>query len=297
MSQQLNNGLAQNQAFAHLASVRTQVHSEGRAFPDLYHPEVVADPRQQQQQQQQQMSMIMANLPPFRSSQGTMPQGVGTEALGASSPQLLPQQSIPVMWHQSPNPQAFPSAGLSLGLSTPLVPASASISFPVSESASVSTNNTEPSIGSKRTWTGHHCKGKCNASPAKTSTDEDEFEISTTNKVQQSRERNREHARTTRMRKKAYVQKLRDMAYGLRAVQTEEIRQRRISMHELLKIQKVRRAVVQTVLQYHANNENDHSKWSVLLEDSFYLKQPVTPFRSFRRSEIDRVRPAAKDVI
>lgn len=109
-------------------------------------------------------------------------------------------------------------------------------------------------------------------------------------KVQQSRERNREHARSTRIRKKAYIQKLKDMANGLRTVQTEEIRQRRSSMQKLLDIQKIRRAVVHTVLQYHANFESDASKWSVLLEDSFWLKQPVTPFRSFRRSEVDRVR-------
>jgi hypothetical protein len=108
-------------------------------------------------------------------------------------------------------------------------------------------------------------------------------------KAQHSRERNREHARSTRLRKKAYIQKLKDMADGLRSVQTEEIRQRRISMQKLLEVQKVRRAVVQTALQYHATNQQDPVKWNVLLEDSFWLKQPVTPFRSFRRSEVERV--------
>lgn len=108
-------------------------------------------------------------------------------------------------------------------------------------------------------------------------------------KVQQSRERNKEHARSTRLRKKDYVQKLKDMAHGLRAVQTEETRQRRISMQKLLEIQKLRRAIVQSVLQYHASYEQDPAKWSVLLEESFWLKQPVTPFRSFRRSEVDGV--------
>jgi hypothetical protein len=108
-------------------------------------------------------------------------------------------------------------------------------------------------------------------------------------KVKQSRERNREHARSTRLRKKVYVQKLKDMAQGIRAVQTEEIRERRISMQKLLEIQKLRRTVVKSVLQYHASNEQEPAKWSVLLEESFWLKQPVTPFRSFRRSEIDGV--------
>lgn len=108
-------------------------------------------------------------------------------------------------------------------------------------------------------------------------------------KTEKNRERNREHARSTRLRKKAYIQKLKDMAQGLRAVQTKEIRERRLSMENMMNIQKVRRAVVQTALDYHAGNEKDARKWNVLLENSFWMKQPVTPFRSFRRSEIDRV--------
>ena len=108
-------------------------------------------------------------------------------------------------------------------------------------------------------------------------------------KTEKNRERNREHARSTRLRKKAYIQKLKDMAHGLRAVQTKEIRERRLSMENMMNKQKVRRAVVQTVLDYHSGNEKDPTKWNVLLESSFWMKQPVTPFRSFRRSENDRV--------
>jgi len=107
-------------------------------------------------------------------------------------------------------------------------------------------------------------------------------------KTEKNRERNREHARSTRLRKKAYIQKLKDMAHGLRAVQTKEIRDRRSSMQNIMSIQKVRRAVVQTVLDYHAGNEKDPSKWNVLFENTFWMKEPVTPFRSFRRAEMDR---------
>jgi len=107
-------------------------------------------------------------------------------------------------------------------------------------------------------------------------------------KTEKNRERNREHARSTRLRKKAYIQKLKDMAQGLRAVQTKEIRERRISMQNMMNTQKVRRAVVQTVLDYHAGNERDPTKWNAILENTFWMKQPVTPFRSFKRAEIDR---------
>ena len=33
----------------------------------------------------------------------------------------------------------------------------------------------------------------------------------------------------------------------------------------------------------------DERKWSTLLEDDFWLKQPVTPYRSFRRADIEKV--------
>jgi hypothetical protein len=115
-------------------------------------------------------------------------------------------------------------------------------------------------------------------------------EFHTGDKAKHNRERNREHARSTRLRKKAYVQKLREMADGLREVQTEEIRHRRLAVEKMSDIQKTQRTVVQTVLKYHTCFESDPQKWATLLEDSFWFKQPVTPFRSFRRSEVEKVR-------
>jgi hypothetical protein len=111
-----------------------------------------------------------------------------------------------------------------------------------------------------------------------------------TTKVEQNRERNREHARSTRLRKKAYVHKLKEMADGLRAIQTEEIRQRRLAVHQMSEMQKTRKRLIQKFLHYHANYEEDPHAWHALVDDNFWLKQPVTPFRSFRRSEVARVR-------
>lgn len=44
-----------------------------------------------------------------------------------------------------------------------------------------------------------------------------------------------------------------------------------------------------TFLGYHAKFEGDVGKWKTILEEDFWLKQPVTPYRSFRRTEIDKV--------
>lgn len=109
-------------------------------------------------------------------------------------------------------------------------------------------------------------------------------------KAKQNRERNREHARTTRLRKKAYVQKLKELVEGLHAERTEEVRKRRVAMQHLAEKQNVRRAVVRSFLRFHSNYESDPRKWMTILEDDFWLKQPVTPYRAFRRDEIKQVR-------
>lgn len=108
-------------------------------------------------------------------------------------------------------------------------------------------------------------------------------------RAKQNRDRNREHARSTRLRKKAYVQKLKELVEGLHAERTEEVRQRRVAIQHLAETQNVRRAVVRSFLRFHANFEVDERKWSTILEEDAWLKQPVTPYRSFRRAEIEQV--------
>jgi hypothetical protein len=114
-------------------------------------------------------------------------------------------------------------------------------------------------------------------------------ELPSAAKANQSRERNREHARSTRLRKKAYVQQLKEMADGLRAIQAEEILKRRRAVQKRMGDQKVRRVMIQTALAYHSSYESDPLKWAAIVEESFWFKQPVTPFRSFRRSEVEKV--------
>jgi hypothetical protein len=115
-------------------------------------------------------------------------------------------------------------------------------------------------------------------------------DLTPTERANQNRERNREHAKSTRLRKKAYIQKLKELVEGLHAERTEEVRQRRVAIQHLAEMQNVRRAVIRSFLRFHSNYERDKRKWETILEDSFWLKQPVTPYRCFRRSEIEQVR-------
>jgi len=109
-------------------------------------------------------------------------------------------------------------------------------------------------------------------------------------RARQNRDRNREHARSTRLRKKAYVNKLKELVEGLHAERTEEVRQRRVAIQHLAEMQKVRRNVVRQFLESHCNYETDRRKWSTMLEDNFWLQQPITPYRSFQSNEIEKVR-------
>lgn len=115
-------------------------------------------------------------------------------------------------------------------------------------------------------------------------------EMTAEEKAKANRDRNREHARSTRLRKKAYVQKLKELVEGLHAERTEEVRKRRVAVQHLAEKQNVRRAVVRSFLRFHSSYEGDPRKWMTILEDNFWFKQPVTPYRSFRRVEIEQVR-------
>ena len=91
--------------------------------------------------------------------------------------------------------------------------------------------------------------------------------------------------------------KLKELVDGLHAERNEDNRKRRVAVQHLSEIQAIRRKVVHTFLGYHAKFEGDRNKWSMILEtgdgddgELFRLKQPVTPFRSFSRCEIQNVR-------
>jgi hypothetical protein len=115
-------------------------------------------------------------------------------------------------------------------------------------------------------------------------------EFSASDRAKHNRDRNREHARTTRLRKKAYVTKLKDLVEGLHSQRTEDNRQRIVAIQHLSEVQGVRRNVVRTFLNYFSSYERDDRKWVTLIEDKFWFKEPVTPYRSFRRAEIEKVR-------
>jgi hypothetical protein len=98
-------------------------------------------------------------------------------------------------------------------------------------------------------------------------------------RAKQNRDRNREHARNTRLRKKAYVDELKKTL-------TEIVSQR--DSLELEKIQNtelrnVRFSVIQEFLKLRCNSERDWTRWGTILDKNFVLRLPVTQYRKMNQ--------------
>mmetsp|Transcript_20766 Transcript_20766/g.29314 ORF Transcript_20766/g.29314 Transcript_20766/m.29314 type:complete len:959 (-) Transcript_20766:532-3408(-) len=200
-----------------------------------------------------------------------------------------PTHSQPVMTQNSIGSQmdrnnvkaAPPSATLG-GVQIPALPPNSSTAMQVQVAAAAAAAAAAPMRSGGKVNQNDYSDGNHSGGRSKRSN------LTAAEKAKQNRDRNREHARSTRLRKKAYVQKLKELVDGLHAERTEEVRKRRVAIQHLAEVQSVRRAVVRTFLRFHSSYESDPRKWMTLFEDDFWLKQPVTPYRSFRRAEIEQ---------
>lgn len=234
----------------------------------------------------------------------TVPQVPGLGAAQLWNPSLGPPQNVNNL--RAAAAYQIPSnwSGSNMAMSSPGNPFLPSQPAPPSQNGSASNSNKglihpsmvtssiiPPDPESRSRANKNEGGGRTSKARSYSDADEDGDEYaSPSTKAKKNRDRNREHARSTRLRKKAYVQKLKEMAEGLRAIQTAEIRQRRRAVHQMTEMQKTRKQLVHKFLHLHSNFEGDIDVWREVTDESFWLKQPVTPFRSFRRSEVERVR-------
>ena len=110
--------------------------------------------------------------------------------------------------------------------------------------------------------------------------------LSADEKAQQDRNRNREHAKNTRLRKKAYVNKLKELVESLHLQKNIEKREKLILGERIYDTQVVRRNAVRLLLTYHAVNVQDRQKWEAILDECFFCTLPITPYRHFHKAEI-----------
>eukprot|EP00520_Triparma_pacifica_P018251 CAMPEP_0118652820 /NCGR_PEP_ID=MMETSP0785-20121206/11516_1 /TAXON_ID=91992 /ORGANISM="Bolidomonas pacifica, Strain CCMP 1866" /LENGTH=565 /DNA_ID=CAMNT_0006545351 /DNA_START=186 /DNA_END=1880 /DNA_ORIENTATION=+ len=110
-------------------------------------------------------------------------------------------------------------------------------------------------------------------------------ELEPEEKARLNRERNRAHARSTRLRKKAYVSLLSSEVARLTTEREEREQQAKVLKQRHEEDLKVRKWVLRTFFDQHVNGETDCAKWNAILSPSFTLIQPITPFRSFDRHQ------------
>jgi len=103
-------------------------------------------------------------------------------------------------------------------------------------------------------------------------------------RARQNRDRNREHARNTRLRKKAYVEELKATLSALVSQRdTAELEKRHTSQRELEQ-REVRFRVLEEFLKLRGRNEANVARWAAILEEKFTLTLPVASFRQMVHS-------------
>jgi flagellar biosynthesis GTPase FlhF len=98
-------------------------------------------------------------------------------------------------------------------------------------------------------------------------------------RARQNRDRNREHARNTRLRKKAYVEELkRTLTELVSQRDTAEFEKRQSAQRELEQ-REVRFRVIEEFLKLKGRHETNFSRWAAILEDGFSLTAPCIDLR------------------
>lgn len=101
-----------------------------------------------------------------------------------------------------------------------------------------------------------------------------------------AKEKNREHAKNTRIRKKNYVESLKESIRTLTEEREKIDRDRKIAVSRLTEQASVRKKVLQEAMQNRCQGMLDRTVWRTLLEDSIELVLPITPYRSFPPGEV-----------
>merc|ERR1711957_609592 len=102
-----------------------------------------------------------------------------------------------------------------------------------------------------------------------------------------NRDRNREHARNTRLRKKAYLETLKCTVNELCTERDTLVTERAGAATILVEMNNTRTEVLMSFFALRSANEKRRQLWaSILDESSFACILPVTPYRSFPASEV-----------
>jgi len=279
--------------------------------------------QQQQQQQQQQQGAIAQSSINTAQQQAVLQQQLqqlqrSQLPLVAVQPgqQQQPQQAPSVQQVQQTQvqPQEQPTASASTPMVAPATaptqglppkPKAAAKASPAKKSAGsrkkappvtsasivVSASDTEGELSSRAAKNGAKRSGGGGAESASKKRKPPE-PIDTSNmtpqeKAKANRDRNREHARNTRLRKKAYLEKLKGTVDELCKERDTLVSERAGAANLLVEMHNTRTEVLMSFFALRSTNEKRRKLWATILDEScFACVMPVTPYRSFPASEV-----------
>ena len=116
-------------------------------------------------------------------------------------------------------------------------------------------------------------------------------------RARQNRDRNREHARNTRLRKKAYVEELkRTLTELVSQRDAAEVEKRQAAQRELEQ-REVRFRVIEEFLKLRGRNETNFARWAAILEDGFSLTVPPSDLRNMSQVDSEQTLNGVSDVM
>lgn len=101
-----------------------------------------------------------------------------------------------------------------------------------------------------------------------------------------AKEKNREHAKNTRIRKKNYLEALKDSIRVLTEERERVERDRKVSLSRLLEHATVRKKVLADIMNFRVTGILDRDVWTALVDENIEIVLPITPYRSFPPSEV-----------
>jgi len=115
----------------------------------------------------------------------------------------------------------------------------------------------------------------------------DQSHLTADEKAKVNRDRNREHARNTRLRKKAYLEKLKATVDELCRERDTLVSERAGAATLLVEMHNTRTEVLMSFFALRSVFDKRRKLWASILDEScFACVMPVTPYRSFPASEV-----------
>jgi len=102
--------------------------------------------------------------------------------------------------------------------------------------------------------------------------------------------KNRVHAKNTRLRKKNYIETLKDDIQAMMTLREDRDRNRKIAMDKYSEQAIARRKAISLWFHYRVTVERDREKWGAILDENFLCVMPITPYRSFPPAQVKEMR-------